>query len=596
MIPGVLPIGQYATDELPAAQDLSTPNPFWGFFDDEYAARTYVLCVTPLQLTSTVGTFFYPAGHNPIGWLSDEDKAAPPIVYYANRELKTNATDTPANTIIPPRLNNALNFRASIPLPGGVSASGSSAFGFVRVANTGDLDDAAIGASWAGRDAVIWVGGTMNPGRADEVVLQFVDYQPLYTLQVAGITAEELSFDVTVRDPVYKLSVPIQQSTYAGDATDYEGGDDVKGQYKPVALGAVFKVPAVLVNATDYIYQYHDGSGTTVAAVYDNGIALSLQEDSTDLPNLTVTTGNYATDVSRGLVKIGDEPSSEIVLDAVGVGGATVSTILDYLGGIAGVTRDTASFNSWGNQAAGFWCDTSVVDVLTVFNELLTSIDGWWIFKRNGNVAIGEHTDVAATEPALTLDGRKTTGTVSSIVENTLRRAPGPSPVWQYKLGYKKYGATVIIDEEQLAKTLRHKFKRANKHKHKRDRHRFKLSDAINPDQISDWAQEFRKVGTVSNTLTRDYYRDAIEVEKNTHLVTESEVDTLAAAMLARDSKVRGLYTFKIARNLYKLFPGDVVTVRHDRFNLSTGKKGRIISMVEDAASETTDIEVLVNE
>ena len=100
----------------------------------------------------------------------------------------------------------------------------------------------------------------------------------------------------------------------------------------------------------------------------------------------------------------------------------------------------------------------------------------------------------------------------------------------------------------------------------------------------------------MSNASTKDYFFDAISVEKDTHLTTESEVDILAAAMLNRDAKLRGLYTFKIVRELYKLFPGDVVTVKHDRLGLAAGKKGRIISMVEDAATETTELQVLINE
>ena len=761
MIPGVLPIGQYGTDVLPASEDLSTPNPFWGFFNDPYANRIFVLCVAPMPLTGASDTFFYPLGHNPIGWLSDVDKRVPDVLYYANKELATGSTDVPPNTVMPSRLVNALNFRASIPLPSGTSSKGSSSFGFIRVANTGDLDNQAIGSSWVGREAIVWIGGTMNPGRSSEKVLQFQEYQKLYTLQISGVTVNEMYFDLSVRDPVYKLRIPIQQSTYAGDATDYEGGDDVKGQYKPVALGACFKLPGVLVNATEYIYQYHDGSGTTVSDVWDNGIALSLQEDSTDLPNLSVTTGNYATDVSRGLVKIGDEPSSEIVIDCVGIGGLTISSILEYLADLAGVAIDAVAFNSVGKQAAGFWCDTSAIDIFTVFTELMTSIDGWLIFKRNGKLAIGRHLPIHRAASVLTLDGRQfstpnvslgserhtgadasaigteadsignwvktsnttltsqnsvtygggfalemelntvngashratldldteyslvdgieyqlsvaiqhvgtggawrvamgsaetindgpiidsavtstswaiytitfthgsttrffggkeesgtddggiyldnlsikrtpdgsTSGIVSSIVENTLRRSPGPPPVWEYKLGYKKYGATVVIDEDRFEEQLHKKFHR-DRRRRWRKHGSFKLADTVNPDQISDWAQEFRKVDTVSNPSTKDYYFDAVSIEKDTHLTTESEVSALANGYLKRDSKLRGLYSFRIARDLYKLFPGDVITVRHDRFGLSAGKKGRIISMVEDAATETTELQVLINE
>jgi len=593
MLLGVTPVGLYALDEIPPYLDVSTPVPFWGFYDDDYAQRIYVLCVNPLPLTSSSDTFWYPLGVYPLGYLTPADRTVPEVKYYANKALVTNSTDTPPSTTIPSRLVQPINFRASIPLPGSTSVSGSSSFGFARIANTGDLDDDLIGASWAGRDAVVYIGGTMHPGRADEQVLQFSEYQKLYTLQVADISADIGSVDVSLRDPIFKLSGTVQISTYLGNETDYEGLAEIKGQYKPICLGQCFRVPAVLVGE-DYTYQYHNGAGT-VQAVYDNGIALNEQEDSTDLPNLTVTTGNYATDNSRGLVKIGDEPSSEIVVDCTGVGGTTVSSILEYLAGQAAIDIENVSFNSYGNQSAGFWCDTSAVEISTVFNELMSSIDGWYIFRRDGKISLGEHTSISATPSVLTIDGRE--DGLPGIVEGSLRRSPGPPPVWKYTLGWKKYGATTVIEEEQYEKDLRKKYKRDRRKRRTRlNWQKYKLADSLNPDDISDWNLQFRKITPQENSRTLDYFKNSIAVEKDTHLITESEVDTLATGMLNRDGRLRGLYSFKITRNLYKLFPGEVITLQHDRFNLSSGKKGRVISMTEDAASETTSLEVLIDE
>ncbi|MBT8123695.1 MAG: hypothetical protein KJO81_02595, partial [Gammaproteobacteria bacterium] len=276
-------------------------------------------------------------------------------------------------------------------------------------------------------------------------------------------------------------------------------------------------------------------------------------------------------------------------------GGTTVSSILEYLADLAAVSFDAVSFNSYGQQDAGFWCDTSAINISIVFTELMSSVDGWYIFQRDGKIRLGEHTKIDNTASVLTLDGRDSVA--SDIVENSLRRSPGPPPVWRYSLGFKKYGATTVIDEEQYEDALKKKYRRTRSLRKKyRSFRKFKQADSVNPEEISDWAQEFRRADPVEVSNTKDYFRNAIEIEKDTHLITESQVDTLATNMLARDNKLRGIYSFSITRNLYKLFPGDVITLKHDRFNLSSGKKGRMISIVEDAASETTQLEVLVNE
>ena len=85
-------------------------------------------------------------------------------------------------------------------------------------------------------------------------------------------------------------------------------------------------------------------------------------------------------------------------------------------------------------------------------------------------------------------------------------------------------------------------------------------------------------------------------MERDTHLSDAAEAATLATNMISRDSKLRGIYSFRITRNLYKLFPGDVVMLYHDRYNLSAGKKGRVVSIVDDAATSTTSLELLINE
>jgi hypothetical protein len=408
---GVTGFGEVALCEIPAAYDFSTPDPFWSFLADPYAERVYILKVAPLPLEGTGSDFPYPLGLHALGELAAADKMVNDALYWGNVDFETGSDDTPASALMPGVLNNALNFSASIPEPG-AGAAGRANYGYVRVVNTGDLDSKVAGFSWAGREATLYLGGTVDKGKATEQVLKFTEYHKLYTLRVAGITAHSSYFDILIRDPLYTLQQPVQRNTYLGDgATLYEGGDEVKGQYKPVCLGLVYHVPGVVIDEADYTYQFHDGAATggtaAVTAVYDNAVALSFQEDSADLPNLTVTAGNYATDLSRGLVKVGTEPSSELLADLQGTTETAAADIINLLMTWQGVGVDAASIASYAQQDVGFYCDTGAIDVDQVVSELMASVDGFWTFTRDGKLRIGENTDVRNTAPALTIDGRE---------------------------------------------------------------------------------------------------------------------------------------------------------------------------------------------
>jgi hypothetical protein len=86
-----------------------------------------------------------------------------------------------------------------------------------------------------------------------------------------------------LRDKQYLFTVPALTTRYAGTNVlplGFEGMPaDVMGKVKPVVLGAVFNVPAVLVNTSKLTYQVNDGPLASVGAVYDSGLALTFGAD-----------------------------------------------------------------------------------------------------------------------------------------------------------------------------------------------------------------------------------------------------------------------------------------------------------------------------
>lgn len=565
MIPGVTALGEGPTDFLPASLDNSTPNPYWAFFDDHYAYQNFVMVANPPALVGTTGEMPYAIGEYALGELSDDDLVVRGPFRWAWKALETDSTDDPADTVIQSYLINPFNYSAGIPLPGEFSGSGQASFGYITAANVGDLDDAVVNSSWEGRTIDLRHGGTTHPGRPTENVLPFKQYKRLYRLKVGQITASDTEVEIAIRDPAVALQTPIQLNEYAGTG-NYEGGDDVKGQAKPVALGRFYEVPAVLVDEENFIYQFHDGEGASVDTVRQNGLAVTPGGDTTDLLNATVSAGTYQTDVSRGLIRLGTEPTGQVTVSGAGVGGSTISSIVQYLVERAGVDTAGATFQSFGQYQAGYWCGTGLQNVDQVITELMGGIDGWWIFNRSGALEIGEHQTATPSDAVLVLEGRQDVQTDGVVTISGISREMGPRNAWKMSLKYRRYWSTGS------------------------------LSDDVEAEDRSDLSQEYRSTTPVTNTGARSRFEDAIVVEQETHLVDDAEAASLARKLLARESKARGIYEFTLERFQFWANPGDIVTVYHDRFGMSAGKSGRVLTIDDDAATGSSVMRVLVIE
>ena len=568
---GLSPLGPLALCEIPPSEDLSTTNPLWTFLEDPYAELVFVFCVSPLPMSSAAGLFFYPLGQYALSELAPQDLVVPTAEHWSDVGYQTTSTDDPANTYFKPRCINPYNFSASIPFPG-TGGFSSASFGNVKLANPDGALDYLASASWNGRTATTYLGGTINPGKPTEYALSFAEFQKLRTVRVESVSWNEGEIDIAVRNPVNRLREPVQQSTYAGTG-DYEGADDIKGQYKPVALGKCYKVPGVLVDKDEYIYQFHDANNfgsCTFHTVWDNGIELAFDTDSTDLPSESPGNGFYATDVSRGLVKIGVEPSGTVFADVTGAGGTTISSIMRYLASDVGGFEDPAeidavAFNDYGDYTAGYWCGTAAEYIDQLLSLFADSMDGWWLVDRNSRVSIGEWLRADTQACKLEIEGRENQDTPNIV--RTISRVSGPDVVWRYTWKYKKYFTF-----------------------------NFSVDDTVNPEDLSDWGQEYRSIEPYTVTSAKDYHLNARTVERFSLITDESDMQTIADRAIKRDSRLRNIYYITITRNLFRLEPGDVITLFHDRFELDNGKKGTVFQIAEDSVSKVADLGILVNE
>jgi hypothetical protein len=75
-------------------------------------------------------------------------------------------------------------------------------------------------------------------------------------------------------------------------------------------------------------------------------------------------------------------------------------------------------------------------------------------------------------------------------------------------------------------------------------------------------------------------------------IYTEADALALRDAIVARVGTRRDLFEITIASPLFVLAPGMVVKIFYDRFGLSAGRNGEVLSIVEN--SDTTTIQVLM--
>ncbi len=171
-------------------------------------------------------------------------------------------------------------------------------------------------------------------------------------------------------------------ATYAGTG-GAEGGTDLEGQVKTLALGAPRFVPATLVDAVDNIYQlsgYGTLNGFEVAFERLNrfGAPSANAASFAALKSGAVTRGQWATCRAQGFVKFGAPPegllSFHLQGDAVGGWSRLPGDIIRRIATIAGGAARLSAADVAALNAARPWPLSIVVNAQTTARELIQRI------------------------------------------------------------------------------------------------------------------------------------------------------------------------------------------------------------------------------
>ena len=189
-----------------------------------------------------------------------------------------------------------------------------------------------------------------------------------------------------------------------------------------------------------------------------------------------------------------------------------------------------------------------------LLDAIANSVGAFYGFKRNGKFQVGR-----VEAPAVSADA-----TFTSIEIIELQRLPTVIPNYRTVVDHTRNftvqsSATVSTSTTSARRTFIE-----NEHR--------------------------TETNTVSSVLTA--HPEAPTLEVKTLLTTAANAQTEAARLQALFGVDRDFYRVKLKTQPFTLELNDTVQITFARYNLTSGKKFRVISLIEDAANNEIDLEL----
>lgn len=552
------PLSAYPISALPAEYSQATENPLANLLRGADIELNYLIELDPFDETVTQEVKGAPLSTIPLGSLPVfTRRGGTRTIYLSDKGFYTGGGDTPAHTSYLPLVNNPFQFDVSI-LNGREFRGGLPSFGAVRIkAGNGDMD--ALGSYfWSGRDATVYAGGK-DFARAD--------YEAIFRGKVRDIEYDEGEIIINISDKSGVLETAFDQKLYTGTGGT-EGGDDIKGDVKPLCYGQVKNVPLKLVNAGLNIYQVHDGEIEEVTAVYDRGVSLSSEGDVADITATSVTGGSFKTQLTGGYIRLGGNPDGAVTAD---VKGDSTGSYIDKTGAIISrlVSTKMAENNFGSNdidQGALNALDLALPNVVGIFinertqltqvlNELTIPLNLFWYFTREGALSAGIVQSPSA--PVLSIEE-------NTIIDDSFSCLRVIPPAWRISVGYQKNWSVQSLDTIAPAAT----------------------------DAQKSFALEPYRTTTVEDRGVRGKTKSEFEVQFDTALAFEADAEAYRDRLASIYQVQRSSYRFKAKDLIFKVFIGDVIRVSYPRYGLESGKNFLITAVSEDAEDNATELEV----
>lgn len=480
-------------------------------------------------------------------------------LYFCSRPsgFVTTPTDTPKNTYFEPRLIIPLIFSQSLYENGKFGGVSLPGYGAMTLNNEDGQLDSFVDYSVDGRRLVVKIG---------DYSFGYSQYGVVFDGTMDSVQFSLDSLTIKVRDLQHLLTKPLTKDLYLGTG-GWNGTSEMKGVPKPHSYGRCRNIKPVCTDPQNLRYQVHFRSVEAIDKVRDMGVPLSYAGDFSTLTLLdsaSILAGSYATCLSEGCFRLASSPIGEVTVDVLGdnVGGAahTASDVSLRISQISGITAyDSSSFTSLNllnSSTVGFYTSEEIT-VQNTLDEIVNSIGAWFSFDRSGRITVGR-IDTPSGIPVDEYSGNE-------II--SLERLDTAIPYWRIKLGYSPNYNN--LNQTELASSFQ--------------------AGGIYASENGSLTNEYRYV-----------FSDDTSVQVS-HLMAEDQV-ILTRLDLSSDAQAesdRLLEMFKVDRNVYRvklsIQPllrkcGDIVNLKYERYNLSSGKLFSIVEMSEDYVSSTVEM------
>lgn len=300
-----------------------------------------------------------------------------------------------ANQRAIPRLISPGRITRTAPIDSTVTKRGQRTIGDASIANPdGALDYILTGYTLTGGFIKCWLAEPQDT--SDEWAL-------LYEATIDDVEANQKDIRISITTIADQLKRSLQTRRYAGSG-GYAGDATVAGRLRPTCWGECGVVDPVLMNTADRVYQVHDGQIQAVDYVSEGGLNYDFTADYPDYSSLalaTLDTGEYATSLAYGLIRIGTTLEGLVYPIRAGVkgdarGNGYVSATGDILyrlardrAFLAAEQVNVASFNGLPRARVGYYTNGSQdVSVEDVYDDLLGGIVATYGVGRDAELSV----------------------------------------------------------------------------------------------------------------------------------------------------------------------------------------------------------------
>lgn len=517
-------------------------------------------------------------------WLEDSRRARGILVIAKAYNVVTTVTDTfyfstmgfittDASISFNPIISKSLQLTESITLDGSASIS----FGDIELNNPNGQFD-----SWLDSSFYIWVNNSIKVYFGDptwvcaneaEIITKF---DKVFDGVIADVDSRNrTTINIKVRDKLDRLNTALSEDKL-GPSGFWSGGQTNQESIKPIVFGDVHNMEPLLINPATLEYMFNNGPAENLIEIRDNGVSVYTFDGVTAGAVVNLSAGTFTlTAAPAGLITASVQGVQRSVNLSTGV--AAVGTFSNNIANIIAliVTEYGKTSTSSGKFLGSTELDLTGLAAFASANlqsigVLIKDRDNLLSIIQGIAASIGAH--VTVTRAGLLTLIKLFTNTAaavsitdSDILEHSLSISNRTEVVATTKVAYAKNWTPqtgIVTDIVQASK------------------------EAFG----SEWLYQ-----SITDSLVKNRY--SLETEptpKETFLVDTADAIAEAQRLNNLFKVPHTVYKFTGTAKLLSLKLGQGVRLYHNRFGLSAGKAGQVISLSPDWSTSLIDIEVIV--